>query len=82
MTEKDPICSMNVDPKKAETKSLVISKKGKNYYFCSKGCKDKFSSNKHRSLGSSCCPNSIIRLYGKEKKRIRKFYSTFLSSWF
>ena len=47
MNEKDPICGMDVDPKKAETKSLVISKKGKKYYFCSQGCKDKFSSNKH-----------------------------------
>ena len=47
MTKKDPICGMNVDPKKAETKSLVISKKGKKYYFCSQGCKDTFSGNKH-----------------------------------
>ena len=47
MTEKDPICGMDIDPKKAETNNLVVSKKGKKYYFCSQGCKDKFGSNKH-----------------------------------
>ena len=47
MTEKDPICDMDVDPKKAETTSLIISKKGKKFYFCSQECKDKFNSNKH-----------------------------------
>ena len=47
MTEKDPICGMGINLKKAETKSLVISEKGKRYYLCSQGCKDEFSSNKH-----------------------------------
>ena len=47
MTEKDPICGMDVNPKKVETKLLVTSKKGKKYYFCSQECKNKFSNNKH-----------------------------------
>jgi len=36
---KDPICGMEVDPKKAKFK---IAKAGKTYYFCSKNCHDKF----------------------------------------
>ena len=47
MMEKDPICGMNVDSKKAGKKRLILSKKGKKYYFCSQRCKDKFSNNNH-----------------------------------
>ena len=36
---KDPVCSMNVDEKKAAATSVY---KGITYYFCAKGCKDKF----------------------------------------
>jgi Cu+-exporting ATPase len=36
---KDPVCNMNVDEKKAAATSVY---KGVTYYFCSKGCKDKF----------------------------------------
>lgn len=35
---KDPICGMEVDPNKA----LKEEKDGKDYYFCSQHCKDKF----------------------------------------
>ncbi|MBI5144851.1 MAG: permease [Candidatus Omnitrophica bacterium] len=35
---KDPICGMQVD----EQTALRIAKDGKEYYFCSAGCKDKF----------------------------------------
>ena len=38
MTE-DPVCKMTVDEKKAAATSTY---KGKTYYFCAKGCKDKF----------------------------------------
>jgi len=41
---KDPICGMEVDPKKAEKKNLVV-KKDKTHYFCSQNCKDKFLNN-------------------------------------
>ena len=47
MTKKDPICGMNVDPKKTEKGGLITSKKGKKYYFCSQRCRDRFSNNKH-----------------------------------
>ncbi|MDH5768446.1 MAG: YHS domain-containing protein [Nitrospirota bacterium] len=36
---KDPVCNMNVDEKKAVATSVY---KGKTYYFCAKGCKEKF----------------------------------------
>jgi len=36
---KDPVCNMNVDEKKAAATSVY---KGLTYYFCAKGCKDKF----------------------------------------
>ena len=37
--ERDVICGMQVDPAKAAGKSEY---NGKTYYFCSKGCKQKF----------------------------------------
>jgi len=40
--EKDPVCSMNVDEKKAAATSTY---KGKTYYFCAKVCKEKFDKN-------------------------------------
>lgn len=39
---KDPICGMDVDPAEAAGKSEY---KGKTYYFCSTGCKEKFDAN-------------------------------------
>ncbi|MEK6917187.1 MAG: copper ion binding protein, partial [Nanoarchaeota archaeon] len=41
--EIDPICGMEVDPKKA----LKGEKEGKTYYFCSQHCKDKFLGNEN-----------------------------------
>lgn len=43
---KDPICGMNVDEKKAESKGLVSVRDNKKYYFCSRQCKDKFDGEK------------------------------------
>ena len=40
--EIDPICKMKVDPTKAAGQSEC---KGKTYYFCSGGCKQKFDAN-------------------------------------
>lgn len=36
---KDPVCNMEVDEKKAAATSVY---KGKVYYFCAKGCKERF----------------------------------------
>ncbi len=38
----DPVCGMNVDPKKTPFKTLY---KGKIYYFCSQHCKRMFEEN-------------------------------------
>lgn len=37
--QKDPVCNMNVDEKKAAATSEY---KGKIYYFCAKICKERF----------------------------------------
>lgn len=37
--QKDPVCNMNVDEKKAAATSEY---KGKTYYFCAKVCKERF----------------------------------------
>ena len=36
---KDPVCKMDVDPKKAAAQSTY---KGQTIYFCAVGCKQKF----------------------------------------
>lgn len=53
--EKDPVCGMEVDPKKTEWKFVY---KGKIYYFCSKMCKKMFEEDpekylKHGPIGMS-----------------------------
>ncbi|MEO8259699.1 MAG: YHS domain-containing protein [Acidobacteriota bacterium] len=46
--ERDLVCGMQVDPAKAAGSSQY---NGKNYHFCSKGCKAKFDAN---PLGRRC----------------------------
>ena len=41
-TQKDPVCGMAVDAKKAAATSTY---KGKTYYFCAQSCKEKFDQN-------------------------------------
>jgi len=43
MKVKDPTCGMEIDTDKAK---FSAKKEGKNYYFCSKNCKDKFAGKK------------------------------------
>jgi len=52
----DPVCKMSVDIVTAKGKKLVVTKKGKNYFFCSNTCKDKFEGKK-----------SIVPWYQSEK---------------
>lgn len=55
---RDPVCGMDVDESSAAGRS---SHQGKEYYFCSTGCKSKFDSNPEHYLGSGpkksggCC---------------------------
>ncbi|MEW6651284.1 MAG: YHS domain-containing protein [Chloroflexota bacterium] len=47
MSEIDPVCGMNVDPKKGAGKSVY---KGKTYHFCSMGCKRAFDKGPEKYL--------------------------------
>ncbi|OGW51845.1 MAG: YHS domain-containing protein [Nitrospirae bacterium RBG_13_43_8] len=45
---KDPVCNMDVDEKKAAATSVH---KGKTYYFCAKGCKERFDGEPEKFVG-------------------------------
>ncbi len=45
--ERDPVCGMMVDPEKA---AATAEHAGKSYYFCCKGCADKFRAGPERYL--------------------------------
>ena len=54
---KDPICGMDVD----SNSTFKVEKDGKNYFFCSQSCKDKFIAQKGQTKegqhkeGKGCC---------------------------
>ena len=50
---KDPVCGMTVDPAKAAGKH---EHHGKTYYFCSKGCLEKFKAHPENYLGAKPAP--------------------------
>jgi YHS domain-containing protein len=50
MTEIDPICGMEVDPKTAAGQSEYL---GKTYYFCSLGCKKTFDKDPQKYVGKA-----------------------------
>jgi Cu+-exporting ATPase len=56
-TEKDPVCGMSVEAPKAAT---TVAHRGKTYYFCSRGCAEKFTadSEKYLSLETSAARNT------------------------
>ena len=43
----DPVCDMKVDEKKA---AATYDYKGKTYYFCAVGCKERFAKDPERFL--------------------------------
>lgn len=45
--QKDPVCNMMVEKKKAAGTSAY---KGKTYYFCAKACKAEFDKNPERYI--------------------------------
>ena len=47
---KDPVCGMDVDPRKAAAASVH---KGETYYFCSASCRDKFEQAPEKYLAPS-----------------------------
>ncbi len=46
--ERDPVCGMELDEHMAEETSEY---KGREYYFCSRMCREKFESNPERYAG-------------------------------
>ncbi len=54
--EKDPVCGMNVDPSSA---AATVSHIGKTYYFCCRGCADKFQADALRYLGGGGSPAAV-----------------------
>jgi YHS domain-containing protein len=51
---KDPVCKMEVDEKKAKFRTTY---KGRDYYFCSEACKEKFDNtvNNLKKAGGGIC---------------------------
>ena len=45
--QRDPVCGMNVDPAKA---AATFAHKGTTYYFCCKGCSEKFQADPEKYL--------------------------------
>lgn len=54
--KRDPICQMEVE----EEKAITLEHKGKTYYFCSQGCRDRFLELKEREPGRSVYDLVII----------------------
>ena len=52
---KDPVCSMDVDPKTAAGKS---EHQGQTYYFCSAGCKKAFDKEPAKYAGKLAGPGA------------------------
>ena len=51
--EKDAVCGMNVDPAKAAS---TVAHQGKTYYFCSRGCGEKFKAEPEKYLAQGPSP--------------------------
>jgi len=54
--ERDPVCGMNVDPAKAKAK---VEHTGKNYYFCSAGCAQKFEQAPEKYLSVTTASDAV-----------------------
>ncbi len=46
---KDPVCGMEIDPKKAGS---ISAYQGQTYYFCCNGCKKAFDKEPHKYVKS------------------------------
>ncbi|MDR3721627.1 MAG: heavy metal translocating P-type ATPase [Candidatus Acidoferrales bacterium] len=65
--ERDPVCGMTVDPERVATKAEHA---GKTYYFCSKGCAEKFRADPERYLKSATpAPAPPVQLGGVKSAR-------------
>ena len=57
--ERDPVCGMNVNP---ATAKLVHEHAGKNYYFCSASCLEKFKADSARYLNEPEASHVLVTL--------------------
>ena len=48
--QKDPVCNMQIDEKKAAAK---VHYEGRDYYFCSQQCADKFRGSPQQYAGAA-----------------------------
>jgi len=53
----DPVCGMTVDPESARAKGLHSEYKGREYFFCGKGCKLDFDEDPARYLDPTYTPS-------------------------
>lgn len=53
----DPVCGMEIDPKKAAAAGLTTEHEGKTYYFCGRGCKLEFADDPAHYLDPSYQPS-------------------------
>lgn len=53
----DPVCGMTVDIETATGKGLTYSYKGRDYYFCGKGCRLDFEEEPERILDPRYIPS-------------------------
>src|SRR5271155_1907353 len=64
VTERDPVCGMNVNP---ATAKHVYEREGKNYHFCSAGCAEKFKADPPKYLSPSAPRPSTSLMLGDTK---------------
>ncbi|MBF8305920.1 MAG: silP, partial [Acidobacteria bacterium] len=62
---KDPVCNMDVQP---ETAAAQEQHEGQTYYFCGKGCAEKFRANPKQYLASSPKARGLVQLGSREVK--------------
>src|SRR5207244_4308226 len=66
--ERDPVCGMSVDPLKAKEK---VKHGGKDYYFCSAGCAQKFEKEPEKYHSQAAVPLKAgampVQIAGAEK---------------
>ena len=58
---KDPVCNMDVDPGKAPGSA---EHKGRNYYFCCKGCESRFKADPEKYLAAKPSAGLLVQLGG------------------
>ena len=73
----DPVCGMTPDPDAARAKGNVFSRNGKEFFFCSPGCKTKFEADPEEFLGHDPVCNMRPNKYlARSKGNVLTYQST------